>query len=318
MILHRDQQARSFQIGKHSFPRLIAFQTVIRRTRQLDARLLVHDVQLRQVMSLPDRKVIWIVRRRHLHCTGSKLRIRPFIGDDRDLTVWLSSRGAQRQNEHLADHAGIARIRRVHRNRHIAEHRLRPCRCDGDGTGAVRKRVAHFVELPRAFLMYDLKIAHCRLQVRIPVHDVGAAIDEPLLPESHKRLAHSETQPFVHGEVLAGPVNARTQPPHLLGDRPAVLLFPAPHTIGECLAPKLLPRRSALRVELPLHHHLCGDTRVIGARYPHAFFAQHAVPAREDVHLRLVQHVSHVQAPRDIWRRQELHKRLRGGDASLV
>jgi hypothetical protein len=57
--------------------------------------------------------------------------------------------------------------------------------------------------------------------------------------------------------------------------------------------------------ELAFDHHLRGDASVIGAGNPERGLAAHSVPAGEDVHLRLVEHVTHVQTARDIGRRQE-------------
>ena len=58
-------------------------------------------------------------------------------------------------------------------------------------------------------------------------------------------------------------------------------------------------------VELFLHHHLRRDAGVIGARQPQRDESAHAMPAHNDVHLRLVEHVAHVQAPGDVRRRQQ-------------
>ena len=44
---------------------------------------------------------------------------------------------------------------------------------------------------------------------------------------------------------------------------------------------------------------------MVGAGDPEGEVAEHAVPAGEDVHLRLVEHVAHVQAAGDVGRREE-------------
>ena len=88
-------------------------------------------------------------------------------------------------------------------------------------------------------------------------------------------------------------------------DVAAVLLLPVPDAGGEVFAGKV-GALFAFRGELTLHHHLGGDAGVVGAGNPDAGLAQHAVPAREDVHLRLVEHVAHVQAAGDVGRRKQL------------
>ena len=61
----------------------------------------------------------------------------------------------------------------------------------------------------------------------------------------------------------------------------------------------------AFRRQLALDHHLGRDAGVVGAGQPQRDKAAHAMPADDDVHLRLVEHVAHVQAAGHIGRRQD-------------
>jgi hypothetical protein len=65
--------------------------------------------------------------------------------------------------------------------------------------------------------------------------------------------------------------------------------------------------RLALTLELPLHHGLRGDARVIDARLPERREACHAVVAREHVFERAEERVAHVQRARDVGRRHRQH-----------
>ena len=60
---------------------------------------------------------------------------------------------------------------------------------------------------------------------------------------------------------------------------------------------------------MALDHHLRGDAGVVGAGNPESETAAHAAPAGEDVHLRLVEHVAHVQTAGDVGRGQQNRKR---------
>ena len=80
--------------------------------------------------------------------------------------------------------------------------------------------------------------------------------------------------------------------------------LPFPHSLDECLAPQVLTFL-ALAGQLALDHHLRGDAGVVGARQPQGDETAHAMPAHNDVHLRLVEHVAHVQPSSHIGRRQE-------------
>ena len=75
------------------------------------------------------------------------------------------------------------------------------------------------------------------------------------------------------------------------------MLLPLPHALNKFLAPHVAALFAFGR-ELALHHHLRGDAGMIGARQPQRDESAHAMPAHDDVHLRLVEHVAHVQAAR--------------------
>ena len=145
-----------------------------------------------------------------------------------------------------------------------------------------------------------------------PVDDVRAAVDEALMVEADEGFAHGEGAGLVHGEVLAAPVDGDAEALHLLEDGSAVVTPPLPDALDEGLAAQLLARAAFLG-ELALDHHLRGDAGVVGAGNPEGAAAAHAAPAGEDVHLRLVEHVAHVQAARDVGRRQQDGKRRAGG-----
>ena len=94
------------------------------------------------------------------------------------------------------------------------------------------------------FLMNHFEVAQRRHAARTPVHDVGAAVDQPLFPEAHKCLAHRARQMLVHGEELALPVHRVAQPLHLLQNVAAVLHPPLPDALQKRLASHLLARES--------------------------------------------------------------------------
>ena len=135
-----------------------------------------------------------------------------------------------------------------------------------------------------------------------------AAIDEPLLVEPDEGFTDSDGEVLVHGEVFALPVDGGAETLHLAEDGSAVVALPLPDALDEGFAAKLLAGGAFLG-ELALDHHLCGDAGVVGAGKPEGAAARHATPAGEDVHLRLVEHVAHVQAAGDVGRRQQDRRR---------
>ena len=165
-------------------------------------------------------------------------------------------------------------------------------------------RVADLPQVALVLVVDHFEIADGGLAARAPVDDVGAAIDEPLLVEADEGLAHRHREALVHGEVFAVPVDRGAEALHLVENGSAVVAPPLPHALDEGLAAHLLPR-GALADHLPLHQHLGGDAGVIGAGNPQNPLAAHAAPAGQDVALRVLEHVAHVQVAGHVGRRQQ-------------
>ena len=130
-------------------------------------------------------------------------------------------------------------------------------------------RILEIVKLALRLLVHDFQVGDGRGAPRTPVHDVVAAIEQPLFIKPDERLAHRARKIVVHGEVFAAPIDGIANPLHLLDDRSAVVLLPLPDALDEGFAAHPEPVLS-LRSQLPLDHHLGGDSGMIGARQPHA------------------------------------------------
>ena len=165
-------------------------------------------------------------------------------------------------------------------------------------------RIPYLPQLPRDLLVLHLQIRNRRLASRTPVHNVLPAIDQPFLIQPHKHFAHRARQAFIHREVLAPPIHRGAQPLHLIENGAAIFAFPFPNSLYELFAPQVATSLAFLR-QLALDHHLRGDAGMIRPRQPQRDEPAHAVPAHQNVHLRLVEHVPHVQPPGDVRRRQE-------------
>src|ERR1700732_1324130 len=102
-------------------------------------------------------------------------------------------------------------------------------------------------------------------------------------------------QALIHGEALARPVAGRAKPLQLIDDDATAFGFPLPDTLEELGAPQIAPARLLPLHQLPLDHHLGGDTGVIGAWLPQYVTAAHALEAAKDVLQSVVERVPHVQ-----------------------
>src|ERR1035437_2370044 len=190
------------------------------------------------------------MRGRDLHGSGAELRLRPVVGEDGDLAISVSGGGAERKSHEFADVLLVAGIVRINRNGHISQQCFGTRGGDDDGAGAVREGVADVVELAEAVFVDDFEIGDGGLNLRVPVDDVGAAIDEALLVETDEGLLDGDVEVVVHGEVFAGPIDARAQAAHLVGDGRAVLALPGPYASSESFAAEGLrsvPSEASLR-----------------------------------------------------------------------
>ena len=205
----------------------------------------------------------------------------------------------------------VAVVALVHRDRAVAQHRLRPSRCHSDELVRAHNRIANLVQLSLDFFMFDFKIGDRRLATRTPVDDVLAPINQAFFVQPDEHLAHGARQVLIHGEVFAIPIHGSAQPLHLVENCSAVMPLPFPHALDKCLASEIATLL-AFTGKLALNHHLGGNAGVVGAGKPQSEEPSHAVPAHDDVHLRLVQHVAHVQTPGNVgWRQQQREHRPR-------
>ena len=117
-----------------------------------------------------------------------------------------------------------------------------------------------------------------------------------------KGFLHSGGKAVIHGEVFARPINRCAETLHLVEDGAAIMRLPLPDAVNESFPPQCLAR-SLLARQLPLDHHLCRDTGMVRAGDPVGQLIAHPMPARQDVHLCLVEHVAHVQPAGHIRRR---------------
>ena len=144
----------------------------------------------------------------------------------------------------LPDEMAVAVIGGVYGDGGVAEHGFRTGGRDGDAAGSVGEIVAHMVDGAQAFFGFDFEVGDGGLELRVPVDDVGSAIDEALLVEADEGFLDGDGEAVVHGEVFAGPVDGGTEAAHLVGNGSAILLLPGPGALGEGFAADGLAART--------------------------------------------------------------------------
>jgi hypothetical protein len=75
----------------------------------------------------------------------------------------------------------VALVFRVHHHRDVAKHRLRTRRGDRQRSAAVGKRIADVPHEAVLFLLHHFEVGNGGHQLRIPIHQPLAAVDQPSL-----------------------------------------------------------------------------------------------------------------------------------------
>ena len=149
----------------------------------------VEDIDQRQVMPFADLEIVEVVRRRDLDRARTLLRIGIVVGDDRNLPAY------QRQNHALAYQFLVAIVVWMHRHRGVAEHRLRPRRCNDNERRAILRveclpfdRIAQVPEVAFGLDLDHFKVGNCGQQLRIPVDQPLVLVDEARTVKFYKNF----------------------------------------------------------------------------------------------------------------------------------
>ena len=298
-----DKTIFCFQVRKDRLACDIAVHTaVFFRCVVIDLRIQRQDTDRVQLVSLSDRVVVEVVRRRDLHAAGTEFAVHVIIGDDRNLAI------CEWQSQTLADQLRVTLVLGMHRHRDVAQHGFRARGRDHHVIRGAGLRIDHVVadrpQVPIALDIVDFEVGHRGHQHRVPVHQPVAAIDQAGAVPLDEHLAYRGGQAFVHREAFARPVDACAQPAHLLVDAIARFLLPLPHAFDELLAAEVMARL-AFRGQLVLDDLLRGDARVVGAALPQGVPAGHPRVSDQCVHDGLLERVAHVQRAGDVRRRQQ-------------
>src|SRR5580698_6865710 len=149
----------------------------------------------------------------------------------------------------------------MYRDGGVTEHRLGAGGGDHDRVVAVNGAVADRDELALVIAVVDFDVGESGEAARAPVDDAFGAVDEAVVEEPLEDRLDGAAEPLVHGEPLAGPVDAVTEAAHLPEDLAAGLGLPLPDPLDERLAAEVVPAQ-ALLGQLTLHDVLRRDAGV--------------------------------------------------------
>ena len=230
MRLYFHKVSLFFQIFDDRFSCFIAIHSRIFSALFIDRRIIVHDVDLRQIVAFSNLKVIRVMCRRDLHGSGSEFFVYIIIRNNRNLFVY------KRKQNRLAYNIFIPLVIRMYCDRGIPEHRLRTCRRDLKETVCSDDRIFDMPEMSVLFLVLYFRVGQGRLADRTPVDDPGSFVNISFFIQLDEHFFYRFGTALVHRETLSVPVTGNAQLFQLSLDRSRVLLFPLPCTLQKSLA----------------------------------------------------------------------------------
>ena len=264
-----------------------------------DHRVLVEDVDLRQVVGLTHGVIVGVVGRGDLNEAGTEVGVDMIVGEDGNLTV------DDGEHDGLTHEGGLLGILRRDGDARIAEHGLGARGGDNDILLAVDRlgqRIAQVPQVALLVLVLGLVVRDGGGAVGAPVDDALAAIDQAVMIPVAEDLAHGLRVVLVHGEALVVEVDGAAHALDLFDDDAAVLVGPVPAGVDKLVATDL-QAADALALELLVDLGLRGDTGMVGAQHPARGLAAHAGHTDNGVLDGVIGGVAHVELAGHIGRR---------------
>ena len=256
-----------------------------------------------QVMPLPEVVIVHIVRGGHFEATRSEFHVHIIVENDGDRAV------DERHDGAFPLEVGVARVVGVYRNGRIAENGFGPDGGDGDVLVAVLDAVAHMVERTVFVAINNLFVAENGLRLGVPVGHAQPPVDLTAFVQIDEDFDHGPAQRIFHREAGALPVAARAEFFELLQNDAAVLVLPFKGLRQKFFAAQV--RFFNAPLAQPLHDFgLRSNTRMIGTGHPAGIFALQPRPPDQNVLNGAVEHMSHVQHPGHVGRRNDDAVRL--------
>ena len=166
------QKSKFFQICNHCLTCFITIHTSVFTTKFVDCCIIIHDVDLFQIVTASNLKVVRIMSRCDLYASCSKFFINILISDNRDFSV------CQRKFKHLANKIFVTLIFRIYGNSSITQQSFRTCSCDFYETAFFSyDRVIDMPEKSVLILMLNFRIRDRSLAYRTPVDDSGTFVN---------------------------------------------------------------------------------------------------------------------------------------------
>ena len=159
------------------------------------------------------------------------------------------------------------------------------------------------------FLFVNFVVGNGRLQIRIPVDEPFASIDQTVLEHLEECLTHCLGTNIVQRETDASPVTTGSDALELAEDSLFVSVLPLPDSLNERIATDVIASQAFFFLHPLFDHGLRRNTGMICSGHPESFVALHAAPASQQILQRPVQGVPHMERAGHVWQRDHDHMR---------
>ena len=161
------EEALFFEVLQHRLAAVVTVQAAVGCWAVVvDLGIQREDGDQRQAVALRTSVVVEVVRAGDLDAAAAECLVHKVVRNDGNLAV------AQRQVDHLADQVFVTLVVRVHTQRAVGQHGLRPCggdvhaahgRAVGGGLWTVAEGVFDVPHEAIALFVFHLQIRHCAL-----------------------------------------------------------------------------------------------------------------------------------------------------------
>ena len=294
IIFNLNQKPFRLQFLYNLPSRLIPVQSFVFPAVGIDGRIIVHDVDFRQIMTLSDFEIVRVMGRRDLHNTCSEFHIHILILNHRNRLVYDGK-------PYLPSfQISISFVIRIDRYRRIAQHGLRTGGgefqklCPAGPAILIHKRILDMPEVACLLLIHDFRIGDGGITYRTPVNNPAAFINPSFLVHLAEHLGNGLITALIHSKTLPVPVAGRTQLLQLADDPSAVLFFPLPGTFQEALASQIF-LRDTFFLQFLDNADLRRDRSMVRTRLPERIVALHPFISDQYILHGIIQCMSHMK-----------------------
>ena len=197
--LHKKSEC--IKISNHCLSCLVTIHACILAAKLVDRSIIIHNIDLFEIMTLSNLEIVRIVCRCDLYTAGSKIFIYILISNHRNLTV------REWQLQHLTNDILVSLVLWIYCNGCITEQCLRTCGCDlYESSFLANNRIIDVPEEAILLLMYNLCIGNGCLTNRTPVYDTGTSVHISFFIQLTEYLCNCLVISFIHRETLTIPV----------------------------------------------------------------------------------------------------------------